>query len=60
MARSTIYTLYMAAIILLTIGVPLTLYYGSSDKTVGFLAAVLSFGVLASYVIYANLLNRRN
>ncbi|MFT9848958.1 hypothetical protein [Aneurinibacillus sp. REN35] len=60
MARSTIYTLYMIAVIALTIGVPLMLYYGSNDKLAGMLAAVLSFGVLASYVLYGNLLNRRN
>ncbi|ERI09620.1 hypothetical protein [Aneurinibacillus aneurinilyticus] len=60
MARSTIYTLYMLVIIVLTIGVPLTLYYGSNDRTAGFLGAILSFGILASYAFYANLLNRRN
>jgi hypothetical protein len=60
MARDTIYTLYMVVIIAITIGIPLMLYYGSDDSLSGLLAAVLSFVVLASYVLYTGLLNRRN
>lgn len=60
MARSAIYTLYMLVVIALTVGIPLTLYYGSNNPMAGLLAAILSFGILASYALYANLLNRRN
>jgi hypothetical protein len=60
MTRSTISALYNILIIAVTIGIPLMLYYGSSDPMAGLIAAILSFGVLISYALYADLLNRRN
>ncbi|MED0675124.1 hypothetical protein ABEV55_13395 [Aneurinibacillus thermoaerophilus] len=60
MTRTAIYTVYMLLLIAVTIGIPFMLYYGSNDPIAGFIAAILSFGVLASYAIYGHLLNRRN
>jgi hypothetical protein len=60
MTRSAISAIYKILIIAVTIGIPLMLYYGSNDQPAGLLAAILSFGVLISYALYADLLNRRN
>ncbi|BAU26887.1 hypothetical protein DFP93_12735 [Aneurinibacillus soli] len=59
MTRTAISAVYKLLIIVVTVGIPLLLYFGSGS-TAGLLAAVLSFGVLASYALYADLLNRRN
>jgi hypothetical protein len=59
MTRSAISALYAVFLILLTVGIPLLLFFGTDEPT-GILAAVLSFGVLLSYTLYSNLLNRRS
>ncbi|WCK53771.1 hypothetical protein PP175_20990 [Aneurinibacillus sp. Ricciae_BoGa-3] len=59
MTRSSISAVYAVFIILLTVGIPLLLFFGT-DEPSGILAAVLAFGILLSYTLYSNLLNRRS
>lgn len=58
MTRTAISAVYKVFIIAVTVGIPLLLYFGSGGMA-GLLAAILSFGVLASYALYADMLNRR-
>ena len=60
MQRSAMSNLYNIILIVATVGVPLLLYLGSSDPLYGFLGAILSFGILLSYFLYGNLLEKRN
>lgn len=60
MQRSAMSNLYNVVLIVAVVGVPLLLYLGSSNPIYGFLGAILSFGVLLSYFLYCNLLDRRN
>lgn len=61
--RTAINTLYIAFLVLVTIGFPLLLLLataGTWEAGYGTAAAVLSFIILGSYVIYTLLLGRKN
>ncbi|WP_027414741.1 hypothetical protein [Aneurinibacillus terranovensis] len=60
MTRSAISALYTIFLVAVTIGIPLLIFFGTDEPVAGLLAAVLSFIVLLSYMLYANLLNRRS
>lgn len=57
--KSAMSNIYTVLLIVATVGVPLLLYLGSSNAMYGFLGAILSFGILLSYFLYCNLLDKR-
>ncbi len=60
MSRTTLNFLYMAFIVIMTFLIPALLWIGTNGSWEGMLASILSFGVMASYVVYTILLGARN
>lgn len=60
MERTTTNVVYIAFLIAMTFIIPGLLLFGTGWAVEGIFAAVLSFGVMASYVVYTVLLGARN
>ncbi len=60
MSRTTINVLYIAFLVIMTLVLPALLLWGTSFSIEGIIAAVLSFGVMATYVAYNLILGARN
>lgn len=60
MSRTTINFLYMAFLVILTFLIPALLWIGTDGSWEGMVAAILSFAVMAGYVIYTVMLGARN
>ena len=60
MSRTTINALYIGFTVLMTVLIPILLFVGTNGSMEGTLAAVLSFAIMASYIIYTLLLGSRN
>ncbi|MEW9671932.1 hypothetical protein [Ammoniphilus sp. 3BR4] len=60
MTRSTANILYIAFLVLMTLVLPALLLWGTSASIEGIIAAVLSFGTMAAYVVYTLILGNRN
>ncbi|RXT05744.1 hypothetical protein [Ammoniphilus sp. CFH 90114] len=60
MSRTTINILYIAFLVVMTLILPLLLLWGTGGSLEGIIAAVLSFGTMASYLVYTLILGARN
>ncbi|WP_134704013.1 hypothetical protein [Ammoniphilus sp. YIM 78166] len=60
MSRTTINALYIAFLVIMTLVLPALLLWGTSFSMEGIIAAMLSFGVMATYVAYNLILGARN
>lgn len=60
MSRTTINFLYIAFLVIMTFTLPALLLLGTDFSTEGIIAAVLSFGTMATYVAYNLILGARN
>lgn len=60
MSRTAINVVYIAFLVIMTLLLPALLLMGTGGSLEGMIAAILSFAVMASYVIYTLLLGARN
>lgn len=60
MTRTTGNLLYIAFLAIMTFLIPALLWIGTNGSWEGMIAAILSFVVMASYVIYTIMLGARN
>jgi hypothetical protein len=60
LSRTAINVVYIAFLVIMTLLLPALLLMGTGGSLEGMIAAILSFAVMASYVIYTLLLGARN
>lgn len=60
MTRNTVNILYIAFLVLMTLVLPALLLWGTRASIEGIIGAILSFGIMAAYVVYTLILGTRN